>query len=136
MTTIHTTTSIEHAMNLVCSLAGRSINVGAGTVKIAGQDQDFPADSVEIEVRAFPTVVFGFLVQDTQDGGKIILLVDEHVQDGIDLPWNPERGDRYQPWAQLFQLDVPAGADALDSDAFHVWRMITPAQKAAEEGQG
>lgn len=135
MTTTHTTTSIEHAMTLAVSLAGRSINIGAGPLLVGGQPHAFPADSVEIEVRAFPTAVFGFLVHDTQEGG-IQLLLDEHIGDGVDLPWEPQRGDRYQPWALLFQIVVPAGGDALNPDDLHVWRMITPAQKAAEEGQG
>lgn len=128
------TTSLEHAMDLAVTAQGRTITVGPGPLKVETRDTSFPGDSVEIEERAHPTSVIGLLCKDTQDGGRIVLLVDEYVQDGVDLPWEFVRGGRYEPWAQLFQIEVPAGAGALEALPLYVWRMITPAQKAAEEG--
>lgn len=131
--TSHITTSIDHAMDLAVSVSGRRISVAGGPLRVENRDTSFPGDAVDIVERPVLTVVMGYLVKDSQDNDRIVLLVDEYVQDGVDFPWEFGRGDRYQPWGYLFQIDVPAGAGDLDPNALHVWRMITPAQKKAEE---
>lgn len=113
-------------MDLPVSIADRSIVIGAGALRVASEEIKFSGDSAVIVPRAYPTVVMGILCKDTHTPKTIVLVVDEYIQDGVDLPWEPQRGDRYEPWGCLFQINVPAGDAPLDPDALYIWRMIAP----------
>lgn len=130
--TVHVTRSTDHAMDLLVTVAGREITVGPGPLLVYGSPQTFPGDSVAIQERAAPTVVQGFLAQDHGDGDRIVLLVSEYVLDGVDVPWEYQRGDRYEPWATLFQIEVPAGPGALAAVDYHTWRMVPPENPTKE----
>lgn len=125
METIRTTYSAPSAfaMDLSVTMQDGSVRVGGGTVVMEGRSDTLEAETISIAVREFATVVICYLVRQ-QSTDTLLLFVDEHVQDGLDLPYIFSRDGDYHLLAYLFMLTVPAGTNDLRTLDYDRWRIV------------
>lgn len=125
METIHTSRgqAAENVFDLAVELRDGAVHVGAGTAVLRGVEYVFGGETIPIQSRAHDTSVIGYLVIDT-DTDELVIFVDEHVQDGIDMPYIFDRGDRYRLEAHLFSFTVPVNASDLSAIDYNRWRII------------
>jgi len=123
-----------HAIGLSVEQSGMTVTVKAGTFKMSGVDYEFTEDQ-DFVATADPTddtVVTGYLTREIATGNPV-LVVDEEVLDGSDVPFNFQ-GSAYKLLHKFYQLRVPAGATDLDAVDIQVFSIVEPpAPPVAEE---
>jgi hypothetical protein len=111
-------------MDVAVSLVAAGISVAGGTVVMEGRSESLAQEIVAIPSRAFPALVFGYLVRERATD-SLLLFVDEHVQDGVDAGYTFERDGPYALLAYLFRVTVPAGTTDLRGLTYDRWRIIS-----------
>jgi hypothetical protein len=129
MEIVHTSwgRAAENMFDLSVELRGDAVHVGAGTTVLRGARHAFGGETIPIQRRSYDTSVIGYLVIDT-DTGELVVFVDEHVQDGIDMPYIFGRDDRYRLEAHLFSFVVPANVIDLTSLDYNRWRILASSE--------
>lgn len=114
-----------NSLNLNVSIENLlDIRVSSGTFKIAGQDYNLESDGLEtIDVDSvYETEVFGYLAQNVSTE-EIIVLVDEHILDGIDVPYKFGDGT-YKLLETLFSINVPPGTTDLSTLELRITKIL------------
>lgn len=118
---------LVHVLDVVLTVDLMSIEIPEFTFKIEGSDYTLSGGAT-VNVVADPsysTQVWGYLALDLNDSNNVVLVVDEILDDGVDLPFIFDGSTDYQLLERLFEVTVPSGTTDLSGLALHRWRLIS-----------